>query len=82
MENNQIHAVQEIQGQFGVRSNFDTALRGILFGKGSTMIFMFRGSFVYYTDMEAEGSQLENVCRSPSLFVSDYPGIINLMNSS
>lgn len=69
MEDDQIRALQEMQVQAGDGFNFNMELRGILFGKGSTMIFMFGGSFAYYTDREAEGSELENVRpRSYSLF--------------
>lgn len=51
--------VREIQAQIGAA--FNTALRGILLGKGSTMIFMFGSAFSYYTDRDAEGSKLEKV---------------------
>ncbi|KAF5325110.1 hypothetical protein D9619_009668 [Psilocybe cf. subviscida] len=64
MEDDQIRALREMQAQAGDGFNFNMELRGILFGKGSTMIFMFGGSFAYYTDREAEGSELENLLNS------------------
>lgn len=70
MEDEQIHLVEEMPGQLGDGFNFGMELRGILFGKGSTMIYMFRGGFAYHTDSEAEGSELEDVRpRSYSLFL-------------
>ncbi|KAF5325217.1 hypothetical protein D9619_009666 [Psilocybe cf. subviscida] len=60
MEDEQIRLVEEMLTQLGDGFNFGMELRGILFGKGSTMIYMFRGGFAYHTDSEAEGSELED----------------------
>lgn len=90
MEDNHLRAFQDMQAQIGDSFNFNTELRGILFGKGSTMVFMFRGSFSYYTDSEAEGTELENVrpkpCHALPLlsicpFNADFSTTRQLMNS-
>lgn len=59
LSDQQLSHLNEIKGLFG--NGFDHALRGILLGKGSTMVFMFAGAFSYYTDDEAEGGKLEKV---------------------
>ncbi|KAF5325109.1 hypothetical protein D9619_009669 [Psilocybe cf. subviscida] len=59
LSDQQLSHLNEIKGQIG--EVFDRALRGILLGKGSTMVFMFAGGFSYYTDDEAEGRILEKV---------------------
>lgn len=62
MDNENIKQLRVVEAGVGGPDVFSRALDGIIFGKGSTMIFMFRvGGFTYYTDKEAEGSQLEKV---------------------
>lgn len=61
MEDEMIKRMREMQTMVGGVQVFDKALTGILFGKGTTMIFMFKGGFSYYTDDEAEGSNMEKV---------------------
>lgn len=60
LENEQIDSMRQIQAAIG-EDVFNQTLKGIIFGKGMTMIFLFSGSFSYYTDREAEGGQMENV---------------------
>lgn len=64
MENAHLDHLRVIQASVGGAAGFDRALTGILFGKGSTMVFMFHGGFSYYTAEEADGGRLEKVKRS------------------
>ncbi|TFK33292.1 hypothetical protein BDQ12DRAFT_727923 [Crucibulum laeve] len=58
MEDEMISHLNEIKV---LTPNFDQVIDGILFGKGTTLIFAYKGGFGYYTDNEAEGSKLEKV---------------------
>ncbi|KAH9484835.1 hypothetical protein JR316_0001737 [Psilocybe cubensis] len=78
LEDEQIDSLQQVKASMGEQL-FDQTLKGIVFGKGMTMIFLFSGSFSYYTDREAEGSQMESllneyIYRQPSWTVE--PGSV------
>ncbi|PPQ92998.1 hypothetical protein CVT25_000198 [Psilocybe cyanescens] len=61
MADEQIEKLREMQASVGGEDVFNQGLKGILFGKGMTMIFMFKGGFSYYTDSEAEGGKMESL---------------------
>lgn len=69
MADEQIEKLREMQASVGGEDVFNQGLKGILFGKGMTMIFMFKGGFSYYTDSEAEGGKMESV-RRRHIFIS------------
>ncbi|TFK33290.1 hypothetical protein BDQ12DRAFT_670399 [Crucibulum laeve] len=64
MEDQMIAQINEVRA---ITPNFDQLLDGVLFGKGTTQIFMYKGGFGYYTDKEAEGSKLEQDPQSDSV---------------
>ncbi|KAH9484833.1 hypothetical protein JR316_0001735 [Psilocybe cubensis] len=61
LENENIKNLRVIEASVGGPDVFNRALDGILFGKGSTMIFMFKNCFSYYTDHETENTAVEKL---------------------
>ncbi|TFK33291.1 hypothetical protein BDQ12DRAFT_670400 [Crucibulum laeve] len=58
LEDKMILKLNEVRA---ISPNFDAALEGILFGKGTTMVFIGKQGFAYFTDEEAEGGKMESV---------------------
>lgn len=62
LDDEAVRQVRKIQASFSA-ADFDRGFEGILFGKGSMIIFMFKTTFIYFTDKEAEGSKLVKVIK-------------------